>query len=263
MKKTCLLISALIFVNLIYVSSALTFDLKESYLPGENILGEIIGNVIEPVEKNQLELKRGDVRVPLNGDIGKIGDKEYFWALAPENETNYTLYIYNITTNVAGVVKKVDLIRNFSVSGNLTDYNVDPGFIVATKNFSVNVFLYEDMAKEINVSLVGDQILNPGDNKIDFNVDNLVGENFISLVIGKYVMPAYIIGKKNESSIVIVNPIVSLSPLKIERTISYGQRPIYTIEIKNTGNDTLDNINIEYDNKTFIVSPTKNKLNGI
>lgn len=256
MKKTCLLISALIFVNMIYISSALTFDLKESYSPNENMLGEIFGSVIEPVEKSQIELKRGDVRVPFNGDIAKLGDKEYFWGLAPQLENNYTLYIYNITTNVAGIVKKVDLIRNFSVKGNLTDYNIQPGFIVTNENFSVDVFLYEDFKRNVNVSLIGDKTLSPGENKLNFIIDDFVGENFIVINIGKYAMPAYILGKKNESrTSVNESSDISFNPVKIQRVVSSNEKPIYQIEVFNEGNETLNNVRILFNESYFFVVP--------
>jgi len=253
MKKMCLTIVAMVFLS--YCVSALTFEIKESYAPKENMLGEIVGNIIDPIEKSQIEFRRGDVRVPLNGDIGKLGEREYLWAIAPEIENNYTLYIRNITTNVAGVVKKVDLIRNFTVKGNLTSYNVEPGFIVTNKNFSINIFLYEDMKKNINVSIAGDKLLEPGENSIDFNIDNFIGESLIDIVVGNYNMPAYIIGKKNETPIVVSNLMLSISPLTIQRVVSINDRPVYSIELKNTGNTTLEDIEVVYNNKTFKVYP--------
>jgi len=257
MKKEALVIALIIVlaINVSYVS-ALTFDLKASYSPNENILGEIIGNVINPVQKEQVELKRGDVRMPFTGDIGKVGDKVYLWCIAPENPNNYTLYIYNITTNVNGFVKKVDIIRNFSVSGNLTDYKITPGFISTNENFSVDIFLYEDFDRDINASLIGYTTLHPGENKLDFKIDKFIGENFITISIGKYGLPAYILGAKNKSSTKgNESSTIEFSPAKIQRIISISSRPVFLIEIANQGNETLNNIKVLYDDKYFSVTP--------
>jgi hypothetical protein len=251
MKKMLALIAFLFLINGV---CALSIDMKDTYYGGENILAEISGNILEPVTKGQIEIKRNNVLVPLNGDIKNINEKQFFWAIAPNLENNYTLYINNITTNVAGEVKKVTLVKNFSVLGNFTDYSVTPGVIFTTENFSVSVFLYDDMKKTIEISFPYNRSvkLDPGTNKIDFNIDDVIGEFFGSIQVGKYSIPTYIKGKKNYSS---SRNSLEFRPMKIQRTVYYSDTPIYAIEVINTGNNTVDNFKIYYDKTSFYVSP--------
>lgn len=255
MRKIVILCLFVLLINGVY---ALSIDIKDIYAPGENILGEISGNVLEPITKGQIEIKRANVLMPLDGDIKSLGGREFFWAMAPKLENNYTLYINNITTNVAGEVKKVDLIKNFSVVGNLTDYSISPGFIFTTENFSLKVFLYEDFKREIDVSFpyVRNVTLNPGENELSFQTDELMGENFITIKIGKYSLPAYIIGKKTDS---INGGYLEFRPIKIQRTILLSDRPVYVVEIVNMGNSTISDLRIYHDD-SFYITP-ENILN--
>jgi hypothetical protein len=256
MKKVMIFCLVLFLLNGV---DALSMDLKENYAPGENILAEISGSILQPISIDQVELKRVNVLVPIKKDIKRLGEKEFFWAIAPMIENNYTLYIYNVTTNVAGEVKKVDLIKNFSVRGNLTDYSIDPGFIFTTENFSLSIFLYEDFKREINVSFPYGKnfLLSPGENSIEFSIDDFVGENFITINVGKYALPAYIIGKKNETSTTSSGAYIEFRPIRIQRTIFLSERPIYAVEIINTGSSSLNELIMYYDNSSFYINPSR------
>jgi len=136
MKKS--LVFLLIFLFLPFVL-AIETNLKEKYRPGETLIIEISGNFIEPLKPSDILFYSGRLYVPLIYDITKIQNTYYLYALLPEKERNYSLIIKNAHYIEAGQEIQKDLRFNFSVSGNLSFFSVNPGFIITDKNFDINV----------------------------------------------------------------------------------------------------------------------------
>jgi hypothetical protein len=173
---------------------AITINLQDSYLPGETVIGRISGNILEPITPDKVEFMRGHVLVPFDYDVKKVGDRYYIWFITPQNEMNYTLAVRGITTTVSGKIQQIDYEKNFSVSGNLSDYSVKPGFVLAEGDFEIAVQLNEDEEKSISVKFVeeSDFTLKPGENSLDFSISAVNETKTMDLVIGKYTLPVYV-----------------------------------------------------------------------
>ena len=72
--------------------------------------------------------------------------------------------------------------------------------------------------------------------------------------MGKYSLPAYIIGKKNDSA-TYYQDYLEFRPIRIQRTVSLSDKPIYVVEIVNTGNSTLNDLKMYYDGNLFYITP--------
>src|SRR3989344_5536255 len=143
MKKS--LVFAFILVLMMQGVYAISSDLREAYRPGETIIAELQGNFLSPIEKENVEFYRGHVLVPFEYDVMKLGEKYFLWAVAQENENNYTLKIKDISTTINGKPGKIDFEKNFSIVGGLIDYSIKPGVIFANSDFELVVFLNEDL----------------------------------------------------------------------------------------------------------------------
>src|SRR3989344_8920168 len=130
MERDIIFLVFILLISNIYGVMAISSDLKASYDGGETMIGEISGEILENIKPEQVEFKRNHIAVPVKYDIKKLADKYYIWAIAPINQNNYSLVINGISTMVNGKVEQIDFINNFSVSGNLTDYSIEPGFIL-------------------------------------------------------------------------------------------------------------------------------------
>jgi hypothetical protein len=174
---------------------AISSDLKESYLPGETIITEISGNILEPITSSSIEFRRGHILVPLDYGLERLGDRYFLWAIAPENPINYTLIVKDITTFVSGNMKEINYEKNFSVSGNLTDYVVKPGAIVTDKDFEIKVQLNEDKSKFIDIMFTEKTnfSLKPGENIIKVSIADINKTELLNFSVGKYVIPVYVI----------------------------------------------------------------------
>jgi len=237
MKTKILLLSFFILIGLVSISSAISTDIKETYLPGETAIIEISGNILEPIPFDNVEFRRGHVLVPFDYDIKKLDDKYYLWAVMPNTENNYTLIIKDITSTFAGNVEKTDYEKNFSVRGNLTDYSIKPGFVIAREDFEITAKLNEDFDKTITVNFLKEQeiLLKPGENKLNFPIDDVNETGIIKIQIGKYSVPAYIILNKTQTK--TAGNIIEFTPKYIRRDYDVGT---YQISLKNTAQEKLD-----------------------
>ncbi|MEM4259504.1 MAG: hypothetical protein QXS38_01960 [Candidatus Pacearchaeota archaeon] len=197
-RVRCLILIAIMICS-IHAVSAISTTIKDSYAQGETIIAEISGDILEPISSSNVEFRRGHILVPFDFELSKIGEKYYLWAITPESEMNYSIVIKDITTFVLGKIQRIDYQKNFSVSGNLSDYSVKPGFISTGKDFEIEVRLNEDSEKKINIEFLGEKeiILKPGLNILKFYIYNVNKTGFYNLTIGKYVLPTYI--KVNET----------------------------------------------------------------
>jgi len=204
MKKTCVFAGLLLIIFSIQTALAISTNLKDSYSPGETMIVEISGNILEPITPDSIVFRRGHVYVPFDYDVKKLGDKYYLWSLAPPTENNYTLFINDISTSVSGTVQKVNYEKNFSVSGNLTDYSIRPGFISMDKDFEINVQLNEDFNKDIDINFpaanyAASFTLKPGQNALKFSIKDVIGAQLTNISIGKYSVPAYIKSNRTQT----------------------------------------------------------------
>jgi len=250
MKKICLLIILLLIPSALAIST----DMKESYEQGETMIVEIMGNILQPISKDDVELFRGHVQVPIDYDVKRIGRKHYFYGIAPQNENNYSLKINNLLTTVDGVTQEIDFIQNFSTTAESVDYSIKPGFAIFEDEFEFTINLNRDLEKTISIDFPEetDIILNSGENKIEItSLENETGFRIIQ--IGKYSVPVFILELPTEPEVYTTN--LKIFPKRIESILLYGQTKSYPISITNEGDSEITDLVLNYNSDVFDVEP--------
>ena len=193
-------------IVLISSVSALSIELEGEYEQGETVIAELEGEIIEPIFSEDVEFRRGHVLVPFDYDVKRLGERYFIWFITPRNQENYTLVV-NAVSTVAGRVEQVELMQNFSVGANISDYSIRPGAIITTEDFFVIAQLNEDFNKDIELNFPeeGNVTLSPGENQIDFSIASVTETTFVEAMIGKYTIPIYIVteGERAELNITI------------------------------------------------------------
>jgi hypothetical protein len=260
------IIGLLIAVFCVSFSSAISTSLLGSYQPSESVIINISGNILSTIKIEQIEFKRANVLVPLESGIEKFGNVYYLWFIAPKEKGNYTIYIKDLETTLEGRQEKIEFKQDFSIAGNLTDYNIKPGAITTQEDFSIDVSVYKDEPIEINVELdeVKSVELQPGENKIDFSIKNIEESKTIVVKIGKYAIPVRIIKIGGSSSSGLGDTATEsdfrVLPIFIFRELSPNDKGIvYPITISNLGKESISNIFISYDKDYFNVFPEELK----
>ncbi len=242
--------------------SGLSTTLYESYKSKETIVAEIQGNILEPIKDNQIELKRGHVRVPFDGGVKKLGEKYYIWLIAPEKIGDYTLLLNDVSTSVSGINKEIDYEQNFSIANKSASYNVKPGALLTNKDFSLDVFLFEDVPKTISLNFLGSgsKELKPGENKISFLIKDVENTRLLNVKVGDYDIPVYVIKPSKDDEKYKGDVVIDVMPLAIRRNVGIGSKNLYyPISIKNNGNKAIDSVVIYSNNPLFKIYPAKLK----
>ncbi len=246
-----------IFLILIPNVHAISTDLKPVYQPGETIIGKISGNILESLNKNQIRFLRGHVDVPFEYDLQKIKEEYYMWATAPLNVSqNYTLLIENVFTTLNGQQTEIDYRQNFSVFGNLTEYSVKPGAVITDKDFELKVqsYLDENQNIQLDFPVSGESVLKPGMNTLIFSIEQVVGEQFKLIRVGKYQVPVYIIGSASANSNIV-------SWLKIEPERIYLEKKDkneivrHKIIVEYRGAQEVNDLNIIFNKEVLSIEP--------
>ena len=253
--------SFLFFMFVLQNSMAISSDMQQNYLSAQTVVTKLSGNILQPISASQVEIKRNNVRVAWDYDIKKLGNDYYLWFITQnvQNETNYTLYIHNITTTYLGNEESVDFNQSFSVEPQLSDYYIKPGFIFTMDDFNVQVILNNDQPENINVNFPSDTTytIQPGINNIPFSIkDASYGTGLYMIQIGQYEFPSYLI--VNGSTIKKVN-YVSVQPgyIQSDRLIS-DNNIYYQVQINNIGSNNISNLYLQYDSNLFSVNPSNN-----
>ncbi len=247
----------ILFFSFNFVSS-LDSNLKSIYDSKETVIIDIKGNLLSNINKEDVFIKRANVIVPVEYGVRKITGRQFIWFIAPENSSNYTLLIKDITTTINGKVQVVDYSKDFFLSENLTAYNVNPGILYSDEDFEVKVFSFLD--EDFEVKVIGEVertiLLKPGENKIKFEIEEFSATGFKEIVIGDYVIPSYIIAKDNEiikpRSDIFFRPSIIESVIYIEEGFSD-----YPFAIINNEKRKID-LQLIYNKDIFVIEKSEN-----
>lgn len=236
--------------------SAISTNLKDSYSAGETAIVKIDGNIIQ-MNKDNFELKREHVVVPVEYDLKKIGENYYLWFISPENINNYSIALKNVETSQNGNAVKLNYIQNFTINQNKTDYSIKPGFFSGKEDVLIDIENYGDNSISIPISapISKDILINPGKNTLQIKASDIPTGVVFPIRIGKYETLVYVPGK--ETPIVVVEErVLRASPIYIsDEIIRGGDLPAYKIEVYNSGNRNLKKVSIDYDKDLFSIEP--------
>ncbi|PIN90452.1 hypothetical protein COU61_02650 [Candidatus Pacearchaeota archaeon CG10_big_fil_rev_8_21_14_0_10_35_13] len=141
-KNNLFLFSSLLLVLVLSLVSAVDISISDSYRPGETIIGKIDGNFITPLKHDDLTFLDNRKVVPMVYDLFKIDDSYYFYAVLPLVDRNYSLMLKDVRYFDSGFEKRSNILKNFSVQGNISGFSVSPGVVVTNKDFSILVRNY-------------------------------------------------------------------------------------------------------------------------
>ena len=250
------------------IVSAVNINIQDNYPPGETLIGTLEGNFLSQLTQQNFYFYSNRVQIPLIFDIAKIQDKYYFYALLPVEEKNYTLLIKDVKYYENGHEFIQDLEKNFSVSGNASDFSVWPGFLIM-KNSS-EIFI-ESLSKSLTASV---KFLNSTQQvqvgfaqkkkvSLEASVTNFtLTEVEVSGLNTKYLIPAAILSKSNISEIVNITETEKFRFSKSEYNFSVNKKneTEFKIYLQNLGDIEIKDISLNFSDTlqdTLNISPAE------
>lgn len=270
MKKELLMLFMILLV--LPLVSAVNFDMKSNFQPGETLLGTLEGNFLSQLTQQNFYFYSDRSQIPLLFDIAKIQDKYYFYALLPAEEGNYTLIIRDAKYYENGKEVQADLEKNFTVSGNISDFSVYPGFIIMKNESSLSV---ESKSQPLAVSAVfmGStqtvQVPIAQKKKLSFSAQGVNNFTLTSIQLSalntKYSIPVAILSSSPENKTSVLDEF-RFSDSKYAFSVYEKNRSSFKIYLQNLGKNKRDNIRLIYSDTlkgTIAISPENiTQLNG-
>ena len=154
---TLLLLLLTISLLLIPLTSAAQIDFtkdSDSFNKGETLIAKVSANFVElPTRDNIFFYRNGaHTNIPFDYDVLNIKGDFYVYALLAEKQAgNYSLSIENVKYMKGALESEEDLVKNFTITENTSDFSVTPGFIDGVEDFSLEVQNLQD--KEIKITI--------------------------------------------------------------------------------------------------------------
>src|SRR3989344_701381 len=249
----------LLLILILPFSSAIVTDLRENYSPKETMIVKIAGAFSEPIKEENVEIKRNNVVMPVEYGIVKIATNYYYWAIAPNEENNYTLSIKD-THLTNGSIENYK--KDFKVVGDEEKYSVSPGAVTSSGNFSIDLNVNGDEPVSIGISFPNqyEKVFDIGKSEIEFNFKDFKNGGLYFINIGEYRIPVYIakeikeVNNETGEVIEIEEKALRIIPGRIESIVLANTNPIYTFNIINEGEGFL-NTYLDYNRNVLRIEP--------
>lgn len=268
MNKKSLILFVLLNLVLISIFSvtAITTDLQSNYSPGQTLITKFSGNFLDSIKAESIYFYSGRDFIAMPYDVGKIENDFYIYSVLPIQERNYTLIIKNVKSLELGKETTRDLYYNFSVIGNVSDFSVNPGFIITTSNFSIKITsninpikvqtTFLNVSQEINVNPISSETA-----KFSISSIKKSGLNYLILKYSNqsYSIPVYVF--KQPVNISAPSIKLEFSKSKLNYTILKNQDFEFKVYLSNPGQEDLENITVISDLDIIKIYP--NRINEL
>jgi len=204
MKKNFIIFLLILFLPTILAAN---ITIKENYNSQETLIAKISGEFLQPILDENIFFYRAHVKVPMDYDVTKIQDDYYVYTILPQTneQKNYSIRIKNIRYIQDGSSTDEEIKKDFTISNQTADFNVNPGFVVADDDFSIEIKNLKNSEIEIK-SNYGEKSLkleSQKTKKINFELNDFDGEfQLLELVSDNttYEIPFYLSGFENKKS---------------------------------------------------------------
>ena len=258
MKK---IVFIFLILSLLPLMSAAEITMKDNFSQGETLIAKVSGNFYQPITNDNIEFDVGHEITSIIPTTKQLGDDFYIYAqLTGKSPDNYSIIIKNIKYYQSGQLVEGSLTKNFSITNKTSDFSINPGVLVVSKNFSIDVMNLRD--SEIKVTASSEVNTSGGffgfgssknettytigaakTQKINFDINqfNETGLKLLELSTNntEYQVPVYVtnISKKPQENN------FRIEPSTINVTMSTNSNTTRTIYVNNIG-ASLDNVTI-------------------
>ncbi len=119
----------------------------------ETIIARIEASFLDELTQDNIKFYRSHVPSPFSYDLEKVGDYYYIIVdLEGKSPNNYTIKVEDAYYYSGGQTTGDDIVKNFTVSENSADFSIDPGFFIASTNFSINIKSLADTTIDVNIN---------------------------------------------------------------------------------------------------------------
>ena len=147
----------LLFLFFFSFIDAVEIEMKDSFYGEETLIAKVSGVFLDEINYGDISFYRRHIEIPMIYDVVKINEDFYFYAFLPKIEDNYSVKISGIEYMRGSVVVNDDIVKNFSIGGQMADFSVNPGVVVSDKDFFLEVQNLQETSIIFNVSVFDEE----------------------------------------------------------------------------------------------------------
>ena len=267
---------------------AVDFDMKSDFSKDETLLARISGNFFESISGEEIIVYRGGTRIPMAFSVEDIDNSFYIYAqLLGKPEGNYTITIEKAKYYQLGQLVEEDLSKDFIISGNSSDFEVSPGYILSDEDFFIEVENLKDNSIVVKSKIINESETSSDGGFFDFFLKpspaetqnsvtvksgetkkiNFKAEDFAEMTLQKielstdntvYQIPVFL------TSNVTVNETatqkIKFDPSELNVTMPFNSKTTRIVYLFNKGETDLENVTLLFSDSLspYVSSSTKN-----
>jgi len=253
MKRGIALFFILMFSFALISALNITSD-KNSFKQGETLILSISGNILEPIDKDNIGFYKEHVQIPVTFDMIKINETYYIYGLLPFQEGNFSLRAKEVSYRELNKNKEQDLELNFTIGSAFADFGINPGVFLTSASQDLLISNYLDKQitvyyetdneenKSFTVPMQETKKISIGTADFDSTYSGIIV--FTSSTGFVYNIPVYIIkndSKNTQNNTELDRLVFSLNSVNAQ--LKKGESYVYTTTLNNNGN-FLENITL-------------------
>lgn len=173
-----------LIIMLLPSASAVEIEMKDSFSQGETFIAKISGNFFESPTEDKIVFHREHVRVPINPSLAKINDDFYVYAqLFGKEEGNYSITLKDAKYYEVNQIVEADIKSNFTITGNFSDFFIEPGVVIAENDFSLEIQNLRNTEITVYAEIAEESDEDTGFFESLFGGDNLESNSLSSLTL--------------------------------------------------------------------------------
>jgi hypothetical protein len=231
--------------------------MNSEFNSGETLQAILSGNFQSTIEDENIKFFRGHVNVPIEFGVAKINDDYHIYGILPEvnGDKNYSLRIIDVEYSQGTSISDEDIVIPFLIKKELAEFNINPGFVVDNKDFSIKIQNLQETKISISINTEESPIipsqseleLKSGEIKnLNFQIDDSSSDSFSSITISGaskiYSIPISIFIKQTPPPSEFAS--FTFSPREIKSSFVRGEEKTKTIKLLNDGEKIIENISL-------------------
>lgn len=148
-----------IFLFLFFFSfvDAVNIEMKDNFYGEETLVAKVSGVFLDEITSEDISFYRKHIQIPMVYDVVKINEDFYFYAFLPNKGDNYSVKISGVEYMRGSSIVDDDIVKNFSIKGQVADFSVKPGVIVSDEKFFLEVQNLQETSIIFNVSVFDEE----------------------------------------------------------------------------------------------------------
>ncbi len=159
------------------VTGFVIIEQKSEFDQGETFISVVSGNFIDRITQENILFFHDHVQIPMIYEVEKINEDFYIYALLKDKQPgNYSIIIRDVRYMKGSQITDEDIVEDFKINENIAYFYVNPGFVVTSEDFSLEVQNLQE--EKITITLDSPEEFTAPENSFELSSGQIKEINF-------------------------------------------------------------------------------------